>query len=256
MPLVEKLKRSIRTRGIGGTLRESVAMAFSYFRNPHVVPHLLVPWEMLRHPRHAVSWMHDRVSTAGPAAQGLPWIAWPCIDFMAAYLRPTHHVFEWGGGGSTLFFLNKGCRVTTVESSDDWVEQLEARVRELGGDARSRWELRHVPVIDNDDPAITDYIDQVKINGPWDLVMVDGWSRFKCLKEGLHHVKQGGVLVLDNANQKQFVTVPEVMRAWERHKFRGLGVARSWVTQTDAYVRRNSEPAPLSAKPATGAVSA
>jgi predicted O-methyltransferase YrrM len=175
---------------------------------------------------------------------------------MAAYLRPTHQVFEWGGGGSTLFFLNKGCRVTTVESSDDWVEQLEARVRELGGDARSRWELRHVPVIDNDDPAISDYVDQVTINGPWDLVMVDGWSRFRCLQEGLHHVKKGGVLVLDNANQKQFVTVPEVMRAWERHKFRGLGVARSWVTQTDAYVRLDSEPVPLSAKPATGAVSA
>ena len=256
MPLVEKLKRSIRIRGVGGTAREIISMGFSYFRNPHIVPHLLVPWEMLRHPRHVSSWMHDRFSSSGPAVQGLPWIAWPCIDFMAAFLQPAHRVFEWGGGGSTLFFLKKGCRVTTVESSAEWVEQLDTQVRALGGDARSLWDLRHVPVVDNDDPAIVDYIDQVKVGAPWDLVMVDGWSRFKCLQEGMHHVRPGAVLVLDNANQKQFVTVPQVMRTWERHKFRGLGVARSWVTQTDAYVRREGEPAALSAKGAAGAVSA
>ncbi len=181
--------------------------------------------------------MHDRFSSAGPAAQGLPWIAWPCIDFMSGYLKPTHNVFEWGGGGSTLFFLKKGCRVTTVESSAEWVKELEAQVHRLGPDARRRWDLRYVPLSDNDDPAIEDYIRQVTTGGPWDLVMVDGWSRLKCLHEGLYHVTRGGALVLDNANQKQFVSVPELMKAWERHAFRGLGVARSWVTQTDAYVR-------------------
>ena len=256
MAVVEKLQRSIRTRGVLGTSREIAVMAFAPFRNPHLAQHLLVPWEMLRHPRHAASWVHDRVSSSGPAAQGLPWIAWPCIDFMAAYLTPAHHVFEWGGGGSTVFFLEKGCRVTTVESSDEWIEQLEARVRAMPGDARSRWDLRRVPVIDNADPAIAEYIDQVNSGGPWDLVMVDGWSRFKCLQAGLHTVKPGGMLVLDNANQKQFDSVPGVMQRWERHEFRGLGVARSWVTQTDAYVRRTDRRDPLSADSAAGAGSA
>ena len=154
-------------------------------RPQHVLRHLLVPWEMLANPRHAASWLEDRFSTAGPAAQGLPWIAWPCVDFLTRYLQPSHRVFEWGGGGSTLFFLKKGCRVTTVESDATWVQQLRERIRELGADAESRWDLRFVPLVDNADPAIADYVRQVETGAPWDVVMVDGWSRLKCLLAGL-----------------------------------------------------------------------
>jgi predicted O-methyltransferase YrrM len=254
--MTDRLIRAIRAHGVFGTLRIVVRTALSSFSNPHFTPHLLVPWEMLRNPRHAASWAHDRFSSVGPAAQGLPWIAWPCIDFMSDHLKPTHEIFEWGGGGSTLFFLKKGCRVTTVESSSEWVEQLEAQIRALGSEARSRWDLRYVPISDNSDPAVADYIQQVALGGPWDLVMVDGWSRLKCLHEGLHHVKPGGVLVLDNANQKQFESVPRVMQTWTRHAFRGLGVARSWVTQTDAYVRSLDERDRLNAGPGAGALSA
>lgn len=248
--------RSVRTRGVGGTSRAMVRMAISLFSNPHLLQHLLVPWEMLANPRHAASWVQDRFSFAGPVAQGLPWIAFPCVDFLTGYLEPTHNVFEWGGGGSTIFFLKKGCRVTTVESSAEWVQQLEAQVGELGGDARSRWDLRYVPLSDNSDPAVADYVQQVTVGGAWDLILVDGWRRLKCLHEGLHHVKPGGALVLDNANQKQFVSVPQMMQTWERHELRGLGVARSWVTRTDVYVRPEDEGDRVNAGPAEGAMSA
>ena len=254
--MIEKLRRSIRTRGVIATLREALLMAVAPFRNPHLVQHLLVPWEMLRSPKHAVSWAHDRVSSAGPAAQGLPWIAWPCIDFMSDYVKPSHRIFEWGGGGSTLFFLKKGCRVTTVESSRQWVEELEQQIHALGPEARSRWDLRFVAIVDNNDPAVPEYIDQVATGAPWDLVMVDGWSRLKCLLEGMHHVTPGGVLVLDNANQKQFESVPNVMHDWERHAFRGLGVARSWATQTDAYVNTARVTRSVSASAGVGAAPA
>ena len=250
--MIEKLLRSIRTRGVIGTIREAALMAIAPFRHPHLVQHLLVPWEMLRHPRHIATWAHDRVSSAGPAAQGLPWIAWPCIDFMSDFVQPSHRVFEWGGGGSTLFFLKKGCRVTTVESSAEWVQELEQQIRALGPDARRRWDLRFVAIADNNDPAVPMYIGQVVDGAPWDLVMVDGWSRLKCLLEAMPHVKPGGVLVLDNANQKQFDGVPGVMQHWERHKFCGLGVARSWVTQTDAYVRSARDVATVSASGGAG----
>ena len=96
------------------------------------------------------------------------------------------------------------------------------------------------------------YIGQAAAGAPWDLVMVDGWSRLKCLLEGMRYVKPGGMLVLDNANQKQFDSVPGVMQQWERHKFRGLGVARSWVTQTDAYVRPARDVATVSASGGAG----
>jgi hypothetical protein len=48
-------------------------------------------------------------------------------------------------------------------------------------------------------------------------------------------VVPGGILVLDNADQKQFDHVPQLLNGWQRTAFRGLGPARSWVTQTDVY---------------------
>ena len=238
VPILGKLTRSIRTRGLGGTAAAIGEMAVALVRPHHVLHHLLVPFEMLAHPRHAASWFADRFSSrAAPAEQGLPWIAWPCVDYLARYLQPSHHVFEWGGGGSTLFFLKKGCRVTTVESDPEWVRQLQDRVRAQSPDARSRWDLRFVPVKGNGDPSIGEYVRQVSTGAPWDVVMVDGWSRMNCLLAGRDDVKAGGVLVIDNANQKQFADVPQLMEGWQRYPFRGLGVARSWVTQTDVYVR-------------------
>jgi hypothetical protein len=200
-----------------------------------------VPFEMLKNPRHAHCWLRDRFSSRGPAAQGLPWIAWPCIDFLDAYVQPEHRVFEWGGGGSTIFFLRKGCRVTTVESSSEWAGHIEAEIRKLAEGVRGRWDLRFVPVTGNSDPAIEEYVGQSGVAAPWDLVMVDGWSRLNCLLGALPHVKPHGVLVLDNADQRQFENVPRLMVGWERRAFRGLGVARSWVTQTDVYLKRADE---------------
>jgi hypothetical protein len=235
--MLARFSHSLRARGVAGTARSAGRVAITSLRRAHLWQHLEVPWAMLRTPHHAADWLHDRVSAEGPAQQRLPWIAWPCVDFLNRYLRPEHRVFEWGGGGSTIFFLARGCRVTTVESSAEWVERIESQVHRLGGDARDRWELRYVPIVDNADPGVDDYVRQVEIGSPWDLVMVDGWARLTCLRRGQQHVTSGGLLLLDNADQKQFENVPRELGAWQRRAFRGLGVARSWVTQTDAYIK-------------------
>lgn len=228
--MIGRASRAIHRHGIAGVAR-------ILWQRARPAAHLSVAVEMARNPRHARMWLQDRLSGKSPVMQNMPWIAMPCIDFLDSYLRPGQKVLEWGGGGSTMYFLRRGAFLTTVESSPEWVQDLSARVEALPGDCRSRWDLRVAPAANNDDPRIAGYIDQVNHGGPWDVVLVDGWSRFKCLLEARSAVKTGGVLVLDNANQSQFREVPAILNAWERHAFRGLGVARTWVTQTDAYVR-------------------
>lgn len=233
--MISRLLQSIRTRGVIGTAAAIRQIALVRLHRVRFGQHLSVPIEMLKHPEHAKAWLHDRFSKTAPARQGLPWIAWPCIDFIDSYLRPEHHVFEWGGGGSTIFFLRKGCRLTTVESSSKWVEILNKEVSNQA--TRAKWDLRFVPVSGNSDPNINRYIDQVTSGGPWDLVLVDGWSRIRCLQAAIPWVKPGGVLVLDNADQQKFSAAPQVMQDWQHRLFAGLGVARTWVTRTDAYIK-------------------
>jgi hypothetical protein len=234
--MLRKVARSIERRGWAGTASLGLELIRDRWRRPHIAAHLTVPFEMMKNPRHAGAWFRDRFDREPPSRQGLPWIAWPCIDFLEARLKPTHRIFEWGGGGSTLFFLKKGCFVSTVESDRGWLEQIETEVNKLGSEARARWDLRWVPAQGNDDPLIADYVAQIHAGGPWDVVMVDGWSRRRCFYEAHNELNRGGALILDNADQRQYSDIPSTMAGWEHHPFRGLGVARSWTTQTDAYV--------------------
>jgi predicted O-methyltransferase YrrM len=225
---MSRLTNAIRRHGVTGTAR-------IFLQRAHVRSHLAIVVAMMRRPKHALTWFHDRVARESPAAQGLPWIAMPCVDFLDGYLQPGRRVLEFGGGGSTAYFLNKGCFLTTVESDEGWAQDLRQRVGEIP-DAKDRWALRFVPAKDNDDPLIAQYVAQVAEGGPWDVVLVDGWSRIVCLQAAKSRIKPGGILILDNADQEQFRDVPKMMEGWLRREFRGLGVARSWVTQTDVYI--------------------
>lgn len=233
--MLERAIRSVQERGLVATaLRAAEICKEEVLRPKHISEHLLVPIEMAKHPSHAYEWFRDRVDKQQAVTRGVPWISWPCIDHLNAYLKPEHKVFEWGGGGSTVFFLDKGCKVTTVESNDYWRERIVSRV---SGSTVEHWDLRYIPADSNQDPRAIDYINSVKTGGPWDVVLVDGWNRFRCLETAKDYVVRGGLLILDNADQAQYNEVPEKMRPWQRLEFRGLGPGRTWVTKTDAYVK-------------------
>ena len=55
----------------------------------------------------------------------LPWLPFRLIDELAAVIGPGSRVFEYGGGGSTLWFLDRGAEVVTVEHHEGWANQLE-----------------------------------------------------------------------------------------------------------------------------------
>lgn len=57
-----------------------------------------------------------------------PWIATPALRVLRALVHAGEMVVEWGAGGSTLYFLDSGCCVTTVEHSQDWQERVRADV--------------------------------------------------------------------------------------------------------------------------------
>lgn len=71
-----------------------------------------------------------------------PWITDSCSRFLNNLFKwyqviedhPT--VFEWGGGNSSLYFLQNKCRVLTVESSIEYCENLLSISKQLGFNAR------------------------------------------------------------------------------------------------------------------------
>lgn len=195
---------------------------------------------MVRSPRDAVRWVRGKVSPSSPIKLGLPWVSWGAIDRLEALVRPGMRVFEWGGGGSTLFWLGKGCHVTTVESSEFWLKAMKEEIAQRGWSDRA--EMRLVEAEKQEPALISRYVQEVHQGKPWDIVLVDGLEesyvgRVACLREipGKGVVNPGGFLVLDDAWRENYQVTPSILDGWKRETYRGLGPCRPGVTQTDIY---------------------
>ena len=233
--MLDRAVRSLRKHGVFPTAGKAVSACLETVIHPrHLSSHLRVPLEMIRHPEHIHHWVADRFRTSRALDQGVPWLAWPCVDYLSEYVTPQHKVFEWGGGGSTVFFLKKGCALTTIESNEGWRDQLRAGI---DSENSTRWDLRFVPADSSNAPGQQDYINSVSSGGPWDVVLVDGWNRPECAARAREWVRPGGILVFDNTDKPKYSSVPELFAGWTRKEFRGLGPARSWTTKTDVYIK-------------------
>lgn len=81
----------------------------------------------------------------------------------------------------------------------------------------------------------SEYAPQVHEGGPWDLLLIDARFRLECLAEARSELKPGGVILLDNADLRDFDDAPALMEGFDQTIRAGLGVARTGVTQTDIY---------------------
>ncbi len=178
--------------------------------------HLLSEWQFFR------SWRTSLRPGASPFESGLPWLTFRATAYLSARMKPGYKVFEYGGGGSTLFFLGRGCSVTTIEHDQGWFELLGKKI----STSRSWAGALVLPVprnppsaCDPSDPLgygtsderlkdfdFTKYVQTILAHpdGEFDIVCVDGRSRPACLAHSRAKVKQGGLLILDNAERDTY----------------------------------------------------
>ncbi len=200
----------------------------------HTAPYFY--WQALR---HAQNWLHFQQMTAyfpkwkealqpghNSMADESAWITFPALDYLNNWLRPTHRVFEYGGGGSTLFFCKRAGFVATVEHDGQWFDILQQKIKEKN---YSNWEgvfISGEPVTDGSsshpadpntfrsgdkgskDQSFEKYAKAITRYQPasFDLVLVDGRARPSCIQQALPYLKSGGLLVVDNAERDYYTT--------------------------------------------------
>ena len=107
----------------------------------------------------------------------MPWYTHPCLDFLQTdHGLPAKgtRVFEYGAGFSTLWWRSRGCEVTAVETSAEWADSVDA--------------------IHQPDPQLF----PLAISGTYDIVVIDGIERTRCLAPALNALRKGGWLIIDN----------------------------------------------------------
>jgi hypothetical protein len=141
-----------------------------------------------------------------------PWFTDSCTVFLnnlfkwyPASINKTLSVLEWGGGNSSIFFLQKQCRILTIESNEDFINDLLKLSQDLGYRSRivktleegiSSFKEYHMTILKAE--KFEDVGDAVFAMEDWSIIVNDGISRHQVI-EKIMEKKSSSIIVLDNA---------------------------------------------------------
>lgn len=184
-----------------------------------------------------------------------PWIVFSAIDFLGTLNLEGKKVFEYGSGGSTLFWLSKGCDVVSVEHDPKWFQRMTSLITQKTQIDYELIEPESLPAdkLQTSDPANPDHyvtsfdipkkffkkyvclIDQFEKNS-FDIVLIDGRCRPSCIKHAINKVKKSGYIVIDNADRDYYFSqTSKYLDNFEKFEFFSIGPGSIDRWKTDIY---------------------
>lgn len=189
-------------------------------------------------------WWHFRKQQGGTFDHKTPWLAFGAIQFLDSYLNKSMKVFEYGSGGSTLYFSEKVDTIISVEHNEEWFNKVREYL-----DKNKINNIDYHCLLPLPDPLFTqknydntndfvsvldefkgmsfeEYVRSINSfeNSYFDLVIVDGRSRVSCIAHAIPKVKKSGLLLVDNTNRDYYLKpFPELddNAKWKKMIFKG-----------------------------------
>lgn len=194
-------------------------------------------WQSLRHSNsiadfrkiwsYKSSWKDSFLPGRNSVADELPWLNFPAVDFLTKQKINSSNVFEFGGGGSTLFFCKNGAQVITVEDHAEWFKILTKTISEKGystwnglfipSEPFSGTENHRSPENPSDFMSAAPGLGHLSFEkyarsidsyptGHFDIILVDGRARPSCIQQAIPRLKINGFLVIDNTERSYYLT--------------------------------------------------
>ncbi len=167
----------------------------------------------------------------------MPWLTYSCIKHLKHTADSTMAVFEYGSGGSTLFFANNVKSHIAVEHHQDWYGQVKRIITEKRLENVQLLFRPPRPIANPDDAQYTssdkDYADLTFRDyccaidnfpdSSFDIVLIDGRSRNACIKHCIAKIKPGGSIILDNAERQEYTLGKRLLTQFEQKDYSGPG---------------------------------
>lgn len=145
----------------------------------------------------------------------IPWVdelARKELDRITSSTTYPFDIFEWGCGGSTLWFaLRKIGYVYSIEHNQQWYEKVK---EEISNARLTNVSLIWIPPVSEKNcmhsrsmPNLNfdSYTHAIKMIGrSFDLIVVDGRARVMCFSNAVSYVKDGGYIVLHDSERKMY----------------------------------------------------
>jgi len=172
-----------------------------------------------------LDWCKAQTSSRNSLVDEWPWITFKSKAYLTKLLNKRTNVFEFGSGGSSLFFVKYAGSVVTVEHDESWFEKVRSIIIQKKVE---NWQgILAKPVLPTgdfklnpSDPFQYASLDDGYINhsfkqyassidqfsdGFFDLVSVDGRARPSCILHSLPKIKIGGYFMLDNSERSYYM---------------------------------------------------
>ena len=119
------------------------------------------------------------------------------------------HLFEWGAGGSTVFYSDLVKQVISIEYDESYFKFVEEQLRQ-----RDNVELILSPPQEKGNyksfspqhigSYFDDYVKTIKAypDQSLDVIVVDGRQRNECFKIALRKINPDGIIVFDNFDRE------------------------------------------------------
>jgi len=186
-----------------------------------------------------------------------PWLNYRAIRWLDSYLKPGMRVFEYGSGGSTVFFAQRVKQIFSVEHSLQWYQVVAETLKELkmSNVIYVLKESEHVEREgDCSDPhfyasgfenkfdrmSFAEYVKAIDNypDGFFDLVLIDGRARTSCIKHALSKIKNNGIIVLDDSNRERYrVAQKQYLSDYTCMRLSGVVPYSAHATETAIFVK-------------------
>ncbi|MDO5665865.1 MAG: hypothetical protein Q4G63_11505 [Bacteroidia bacterium] len=216
----------------------------------------------LSHVKYLRRWHKDKKSSETTLSRQLPWMTYDAIDFLSGICLPEMKIFEWGSGGSTLFFASRCQHVTTIEHDSIWSGFLKEKLDELNiqnvdfkkisGEKIDNFEQKNYQnpddFVSKDKKSVglsyEKYVKAIEAfpKEYFDIIVVDGRARNSCIKLAIPHIKKGGYLIVDNSDRQYYlVGFPELNdpQKWQKTEFQGPVFFQHAFSKTSFFRKEN-----------------
>ncbi len=174
-----------------------------------------------------------------------PWLTYRATDWLRQNIKDDMKTFEYGSGGSTLFFSKNVQNHNSVEHDRTWYQIMNNLINQKKL-INVKLSLKIPSHIQDNDYESTDknykglsfreyssFIDSFP-DGSFDIILVDGRSRNSCIRHAIRKVRAGGYIILDNSERPEYDQT-ELIKNFEQTIFFGPGPYERSFWQTTVY---------------------
>lgn len=141
-----------------------------------------------------------------PKISSVPLWAPEAVGKISEFLmgRSKAKILEFGSGGSTIWLSSYDVDLISIEHDQSWFSALQSKLEDQ--------KISNVRLLYREKPYFK--IADEFPDHHFDLILVDGRDRNKCIQASLKKVKNGGLLVLDDAQRTRYRTGRNLLEAF------------------------------------------